>query len=326
MDRTRSVGRAAGVRRRARRGDEHRWPARLRGPGAAHQIASAYGARAATITAFPTYLMVTMGRGEPATIELTTALIGSPRLDQVASLDRLLQQAERGGMSPGRRAAPARGDPRLAAAVRASGQASRATPCWRRGSVWSCIRRRSRSPLRRSSVRSWDPAHAGSGPTDAAADDARDRRVRGVGTQRPGGQGRDLRPRDATHGGLTRHLLAGRRPDHRGARTGGRTDDLGRQPPGRRRRAAGALAFGILAGIEAVGISSSRVLFGTEALLGEWSRWAGVLVFTIGVVVADSAPPGRSPACSWCCTRRGPARSWRTPCSAATSAALSAPR
>ena len=32
-------------------------------------------------------------------------------------------------------------------------------------------------------------------------------------------------------------------------------------------------AFGILAGIEAVGISRSRVLFATEALLGEWSRW-----------------------------------------------------
>ena len=51
------------------------------------------------------------------------------------------------------------------------------------------------------------------------------------------------------------------------------------------------LAFGILAGIEAVGIPRSRVLFGTEALLGEWSSWVGVLVFAVGIVVADSAPP-----------------------------------
>jgi uncharacterized membrane protein YjjB (DUF3815 family) len=50
------------------------------------------------------------------------------------------------------------------------------------------------------------------------------------------------------------------------------------------------LAFGILAGIEAVGIPRSRVLFGTEAQLGEWSRWLGVLVFAVGVVAADSAP------------------------------------
>ena len=64
------------------------------------KIAGAYGARAATVSAFPTYLMVTMGRGEPSAIELTTALTGSPRLDQVAALDVLLQQAEQGGIRP----------------------------------------------------------------------------------------------------------------------------------------------------------------------------------------------------------------------------------
>ena len=35
------------------------------------------------------------------------------------------------------------------------------------------------------------------------------------------------------------------------------------------------LSFGILAGIEAVGIPSSRVLFGREELLGAWSPWLG---------------------------------------------------
>ena len=64
------------------------------------KMAAAYGARTATVSAFPTYLMVTMGRGEPAAVEVTTSLAGSPRLDQIAALDRLLQDAERGAVSP----------------------------------------------------------------------------------------------------------------------------------------------------------------------------------------------------------------------------------
>jgi len=62
-------------------------------------VARAYGARAARISAFPTYLMVTMGRGEPATLELTS-LTGSPRLDQMAALYRLAHVAERGAVPP----------------------------------------------------------------------------------------------------------------------------------------------------------------------------------------------------------------------------------
>jgi uncharacterized membrane protein YjjB (DUF3815 family) len=50
------------------------------------------------------------------------------------------------------------------------------------------------------------------------------------------------------------------------------------------------LAFGILAGIEAVGISSSRVLFGQHDVLGPWAPWLGVLVFAVGVTVANSTP------------------------------------
>ena len=64
------------------------------------KMAAAYGARAATVSAFPTYLMVTMGRGEPAAVEVTTSLASSPRLDQIAALDRLLQDAERGAVRP----------------------------------------------------------------------------------------------------------------------------------------------------------------------------------------------------------------------------------
>ena len=50
------------------------------------------------------------------------------------------------------------------------------------------------------------------------------------------------------------------------------------------------LSFGILAGIEAVGIPSSRVLFGREELIGSWAPWLGVFVFAVGVMVANSAP------------------------------------
>ena len=42
------------------------------------RVAGAYGARKARITAFPTYLMVTMGRGELATLELTTVSAHRP--------------------------------------------------------------------------------------------------------------------------------------------------------------------------------------------------------------------------------------------------------
>ncbi|HET9261327.1 MAG TPA: threonine/serine exporter family protein, partial [Acidimicrobiia bacterium] len=63
-------------------------------------VARAYGAHDATISAFPTYLMMTIGRGEPATVELTTTLSGSPRLDQIAALDRLIEQAENGDVTP----------------------------------------------------------------------------------------------------------------------------------------------------------------------------------------------------------------------------------
>ena len=50
------------------------------------------------------------------------------------------------------------------------------------------------------------------------------------------------------------------------------------------------LAFGILAGIEALGVPFSLVFAGSGARLGSWAPWLGVLVFAIGVTVANSAP------------------------------------
>jgi uncharacterized membrane protein YjjB (DUF3815 family) len=52
----------------------------------------------------------------------------------------------------------------------------------------------------------------------------------------------------------------------------------------------GLLAFGILAGIEAVGIPSAKAFSSSAPLLGAWAPWLGVLVYAVGVFVANSAP------------------------------------
>jgi hypothetical protein len=50
------------------------------------------------------------------------------------------------------------------------------------------------------------------------------------------------------------------------------------------------LALGILAGIAAVDVASSRVVPGSSDVLEAWAPWLGVLVFAPGVAVANSAP------------------------------------
>ena len=260
------------------------------------KVASAYGARAATISAFPTYLMVTMGRGEPATIELTTALTGSPRLDQVASLDRLLQQAERGGMSPAegrRRLEEIRAlQPRFGSLQGVAGYAVLATGIClvlhpaplevAAAAVFGGVVGILRTLVRgQQTLQLMTPVIAAFAVSALSALAVKEE-ISDLG----------MRPMVASlviflpGAALTTAVLE---------------LAAGQMISGASRLVAGGvqlalLAFGILAGIEAVGIPPSRVLFGTEALLGEWSRWVGVLVFTIGVVVADSAPPRSLPS------------------------------
>jgi uncharacterized membrane protein YjjB (DUF3815 family) len=50
------------------------------------------------------------------------------------------------------------------------------------------------------------------------------------------------------------------------------------------------LAFGILAGIDAVGVPASHVFMGSTEAMGDWAPWVGVAVFAVGVTVAHSAP------------------------------------
>jgi uncharacterized membrane protein YjjB (DUF3815 family) len=50
------------------------------------------------------------------------------------------------------------------------------------------------------------------------------------------------------------------------------------------------LSFGILAGVEAVGVSAAHSFSGAGAVLGSWAAWIGVFVFAIGVTVSNCAP------------------------------------
>ncbi len=255
------------------------------------KMAAAYGARAATISAFPTYLMVTMGRGEPAVVEITASLGGSPRLDQIAALDHLLQDAERGAVRP------TEGVSRLA-------EIREFHP--RYGRLQSIA---GYAVLTMGLCLILHPA-----PLDVAA-----AAVFGalVGVLRSFGRSQQtlqvLMPVIAAFAVSALSALAVNEellePGMRamvaslvvflpGATLTTAVLELaaGQMVSGASRLVSGCvqlalLSFGILAGIEAVGVPSSRVLFGREDLIGSWAPWLGVLVFAIGVMVANSAPP-----------------------------------
>jgi uncharacterized membrane protein YjjP (DUF1212 family) len=258
------------------------------------EVARAFGADAVTVSAFPTYLMVTMGTGEPAMLELTTVLGGAPRLDQIAALDTLVLDAMRGKVRPDeglRRLAEIRRLPaRFGWAQSILGYAVL--------TVGVCL-----------------ILHPAPREVVAAA-------VFGVlvGTLRYFARGQPtlqiLTPviaaftvsalsalavrHDVTDPGLAA-MVASLVIFLPGAALTTSVLELaaGQMVSGASRLVSGGvqlalLAFGILAGIEAVGIPASQVMSGSSDLLGPWSPWLGVLVFAVGVVVAYSAPRGSS--------------------------------
>jgi uncharacterized membrane protein YjjP (DUF1212 family) len=254
------------------------------------KIAAAYGAQAATVSAFPTYLMVTMGRGAPAAVEVTTPLASSPRLDQIAALERLLQDAERGAVRPTdglRRLAEIRQlHPRFGPLQSIAGY----------------------SVLTMGLCLILQPA-----PLDVAAAAVFGALVgllRSFARSQPTLQ--VLMPVIAAFSVSALSALAVEEellePGLRamvaslvvflpGAALTTAVLELaaGQMVSGSSRLVSGGvqlalLSFGILAGIEAVGIPSSLVLFGRADLLGAWSPWLGVVVFAVGVTVAHSAP------------------------------------
>jgi uncharacterized membrane protein YjjP (DUF1212 family) len=65
-----------------------------------HRVAAAYGAPRARVSVLPTYVVVALEPGRPATLEPTRQLRGGLRLDQTAALFDVLKAAERGEPSP----------------------------------------------------------------------------------------------------------------------------------------------------------------------------------------------------------------------------------
>ncbi|MGA5300033.1 threonine/serine ThrE exporter family protein [Nucisporomicrobium flavum] len=64
------------------------------------RVAAAYGAPYARVSVLPTYLVVALEPGRPATLEPTGQLRGGLRLDQTAALFDVLRSAEGGGLRP----------------------------------------------------------------------------------------------------------------------------------------------------------------------------------------------------------------------------------
>ena len=254
------------------------------------RVAAAYGTQSARITAFPTFMMVSMGRGEPATVELTTPLSPTPRLDQIAALDNLVSQAERGAVAPddglrqldeirdmrprfGRVKSivgysvfslglclilhPSPSDVTAAAALGA-------LVGWLRSIAW-----------RRSAIQVLMPVIAAFAVSALSA----------------------LAVREGLTGTGLRAMVASLVVFLPGAALTTSVLELaeGQMISGASRLVSGLmqltlLAFGIVAGIGAVGIPTDEVFSSSGNLLGDWAPWLGVLVFAVGVMVANSAP------------------------------------
>ena len=255
-------------------------------------IAAAYGVAGARVSAFPTTLLVTMGRGEPATLEVTPHLAVAPRLDQVAALHRLLDTAERGAIAPvdglalldeiRSRATRFRPLANLAGyAVLSMGLALILHSALRdvaAAAVLGALVGLLRSTAgRRAGLDVLMPVAAAFGVSLLTALAVK---------------------HDLADPGL-RAMIASLIVFVPGAAltTGVLELAAGATISGAARLVSGGvqlvlLAFAILAGVSVVGIPSTRVFSSSSVLLGDLAPWVGVLVFAVGVLVAYSAPVG----------------------------------
>jgi uncharacterized membrane protein YjjP (DUF1212 family) len=254
------------------------------------RVARAYGVSGTKVNAFPTSLIVTFGDRGSTSIELTTPLSSTPRLDQIAELDRLLQEAERGLVSP------AEGLERLAAiralaprfrpvaniagyAVLTVGLALILHPAPRDvaaaavfGGIVGVLRLLTRNQPRLQVLMPVVAAFciaalAALAVKHELADPGLRAMIASLIVFLPGAA-------------LTTAVLE---------------LAAGDMIAGSSRLVwAGVqlllLAFGILAGVEAAGIPPSQAFSSADQLLGDWAPWLGVLVFAAGVFVAHSAP------------------------------------
>ena len=259
-------------------------------------IARSYGLRDARFSAFPTFVLLTLGQGEAATIEPTTRLSATPRLDQIAAVHELASEAERGAVTP------AAGTERLdeiramdnrfgevssvvGYAVLTVGLALVLHPAARDvacaavlGALVGVLRRLGRD---RRTIEALMPFIAA---TCVAA-------IVALAVKY-----------DVTDPGL-RAMIASLVVFIPGVALTTAFLELteGQMVAGSSRLVWGAtqlglLAFGIVAGIGVAGVSAERAFSSSDALLGWWAPWLGVLVFAVGVTVAHSAPPGAFPS------------------------------
>jgi uncharacterized membrane protein YjjP (DUF1212 family) len=260
------------------------------------RIARSYGMHDARFSVFPTFVLLTLGQGKAATIEPTTRLSHTPRLDQIASVHDLASAAERGAVPPPvgieRLEAIRTVENRFGDATSVAGYAvltvglalilhpaARDVACAAAlGALVGALRRLGRG---RRTVEALMPFLAA---TCVAA-------VVALAVKY-----------DVTDPGL-RAMIASLVVFIPGVALTTAFLELteGQMVAGSSRLVwggmqLGLLAFGIVAGIGIVGVSPERAFSSSDALLGWWAPWLGVLVFAVGVTVAHSAPPGAFPS------------------------------
>jgi uncharacterized membrane protein YjjP (DUF1212 family) len=256
------------------------------------RIARAFGAPQVRVSAFPTFVMISMAGGEPTTLEVTPMDADSPRLDRIAAVEGLCADAERGELEVNealdRLEEIEERPPRFGIVVNVVGYAIL--------SAGLCLVLR---PARREV--------AGAAVLGLV-----------VGILQP--LLRDRRPLRVLLPVLAAFLVAalsgivsraglvdiGIRPIVAslivflpGATLTSAVLELGSGQivSGASRLVSGVLtlallAFGILAGTEVAGVSASEALAGSPELLGAWASWVGVALFAVGVALTSSAPKG----------------------------------
>jgi uncharacterized membrane protein YjjP (DUF1212 family) len=259
-------------------------------------IARSYRMRDARFSVFPTFVLLTLGQGQAATVEPTTRLSQTPRLDQIAAVHQLASEAEQGAVLPAagieqleaiRRLENRYGDATsvVGYAVLTVGLALILHPAARDvacaavlGALVGVLRRLGRG---RRTVEALMPFLAA---TCVAA-------IVALAVKY-----------EVTDPGL-RAMIASLVVFIPGVALTTAFLELteGQMVAGSSRLVwggmqLGLLAFGIVAGIGMVGVSPERAFSSSDELLGSWAPWLGVLVFAVGVTVAHSAPPGAFPS------------------------------
>lgn len=255
-------------------------------------IARSYGIADARISVFPTFLLLTLGQGKAATIEPATRLSATPRLDQIAAVHQLAETAERGEIEPAaglarldeiRRLDNRFGDVAgvLGYVVLTIGIALILHPAGRDvasaaglGALVGVLRRLGRGRRTLEVLMPFLAATCVAAVTALAV------------------------KYDITDPGL-RAMIAALVVFVPGVALTTAFLELaeGQMVAGSSRLVwggmqLGLIAFGIVAGISVVGVSAQRAFSSSDALLGSWAPWLGVLVFAAGVTVAYSAPRG----------------------------------